>query len=83
MLRLAANRALPVKAQPGQIAQHGVFKGGAATGGVDVLQAQQEAAAGVARRCECGEGGEGVAAVGRPAGRRGETGDEGPIVHVG
>ncbi len=48
MLRLDTDLAVPVQAQPGHILQDGSRVDGAATGRVDVLDAQQETAAGFA-----------------------------------
>ena len=76
MLGLAPDRLLPGEAKPGQVLQDRRLIGRPATGGVDILDAQDEAAAGLAGGLVGGEGREGVPAVQMARGGGGEAGDE-------
>jgi hypothetical protein len=74
MIGLPAHRRFPLKTQPGQVFIDRRLELGPAARGVDVLDAQDEAPAYVARRFRRCQGGQGVAAVQPAAGRRRETG---------
>ena len=74
---LAPHGPVPVQSQPGQILDNGGLELGLAAGRINVLDAQQEASADVARGAPCRQGGKGMASM-KPAGRgRREPGDEG------
>jgi hypothetical protein len=75
MVGLAADGDFPTQAEPGQIFGDGGLKFGPAAGGVDVLDAQDEAAAAILRRPRRGQGRIGVAAMQIAAGRRREPGN--------
>jgi hypothetical protein len=68
--------AVPGKAQPGEVLEDGRLEFGPAAAGVDVLDAQQETAAGGAGGVMGEDGGKGVAAMRQAGGRGGEAADE-------
>lgn len=70
VLGLGADAVVPVEAEPGQVVDQGGGVFGAAAGGVDVLDAEEEAAFGLAGLGPGEEGGVGAAEVER-AGRAG------------
>jgi hypothetical protein len=72
MLGLPPDRRRPRQAQPGQVFENGRLEFGAAAGGIDVLDAQDEAAASC--RVRSRQRREGVAAMQIAAGRRREAG---------
>jgi hypothetical protein len=72
MVGLATDRRFPAQTQPGQVFGDGRLEFGAAAGGVDIFDAQDEPAAlGRARR---GQRRKGMAAMQEAAGRRREAG---------
>ena len=79
MVRLTPHRLFPVKAQPAQVLIDAVLIFGAAAGGVDVLDAQDETACGVFGGLIGRQRREGVPLV-QASGRRGrKAGDEGAV----
>ena len=75
MLGLATRLSVPVEAEPEQILADRRFVLGPAAGGVDVLEAQQEAPAEAARQRMVEHRREGVAEVEEAVGAGGEAGD--------
>ncbi len=73
MLRLAARRLWPVQPQPAQVFDDGGLEFRPGPRLVDILDAQQETAAGLARHPRIEEGGEGVAQMQPAVGARCET----------
>jgi hypothetical protein len=76
MFRLAADRLLPLKTEPGEIAIDGVLIFGPATAEVDVLDPQQKAAAGPPTELEAEQGRKRVAKM-KLAVRRGGKSENG------
>ena len=84
MLGLDADFAVPVEAEPGEVLEDGGVERGAAAGGVDVLDTEEEAPAGRARAARGEEGGVGVAEMEEAGGARGETRyGGGRVLHAG
>src|SRR5262245_35558873 len=75
MLGLAAHRLLPGEPEPGQIFIDRPLEFRAAPALVDILDAEQKAASGLARRPISGEGGEGMAQMQAPRGAGCEAGN--------
>jgi hypothetical protein len=77
VLGLAEDGLGPGEAEPGEVAVDRRLVLGAAAGGVDVLDAEEEAAGLLAGELGGGQGREGVAEVERAGRRRGEAGAQG------
>ena len=77
VLRLHAHRPVPVEAQPGQVLLNRGGELGAAAGGIDILDPQQEPAARLARPPPRSQRGERVAEMEIAGGAGGEAGDDG------
>jgi len=75
MFRLATRRAIPVETEPGQILEDRCLVFRLATGGVDVLDPQQEAPPSLPRAPPSKQGGASVPGVQQPGGTRGKTRD--------
>ena len=74
---LAEDGSLPLEAQPGEVLDEAGLELGAAAGGVDILDAHDEAAASLARGLMGGERGIGVPPVQAAGGRGGKASGEG------
>ena len=76
VLRLHADLAIPIETEPGQVLQDRRGEFGAATRGIDVLEAQQEPAAGFARAAPGEQRAERVAEMQVAGGAGREAGDD-------
>ena len=77
VLGLDADVSVPVQAEPGEVFHDGHGEFGAAAGAVDILDAEEETAAGVAGPAPGGQRGVGVAEVQVAGGAGGEAGGDG------
>ena len=77
VLGLAQRWGVPVDPQPCKVVDQRLLELGAAARGVDVLDPQEESAAGAPREVMRRQGREGVAAMQQPRGRGGEACDDG------
>jgi hypothetical protein len=75
MVGLAPHRRFPAQAEPGEVVEQGGLELRPAAGDVDVLHAQEEAAAGLGGERAVGHGGIGVAEM-EVAVRRGREADD-------
>ena len=73
MVGLPANRLLPIESQPGEIVAYGTFELGLAARRINVLDAQQKAAACICRHVMVEHGGIGVAQMQRAVGAWGKA----------
>ncbi len=76
VFRLAPDGGFPFDPEPGEGVEYSLLELRSTPGAVDVLDAEQETAAGGVRRLIGGQGRIGMTQVERPGGGRGEAGDE-------